>query len=108
MNGRILGALLLGGVVCLAVLTCSPSHQPVNAQRGAKAQQWEYRVVFVIEAPWPWQDVIRAEQFKPGEGAKVAAKVGELYNKLGAGGWEYVGPHSDSKYGFVVFKRQKR
>jgi len=45
MNRAVFGTLLVAAVACVAVLSWSLPQQAVNAQPGAKAQQWEYKVV---------------------------------------------------------------
>jgi hypothetical protein len=73
MNGRILGALLVAAVVGFTMLSCGPSQPQVNGQPGAKAQQWEYKLV-----EKPLMDItVKTEDAE------------KEFNKLGAEGWEY-------------------
>jgi hypothetical protein len=99
MNRRLLAALLVAGVVGLMMLSCNPSQQPANAQAGAKAQQWEYQVVY-IEG-----QLTVAPGLDPKNWEKTASNATDFYNKLGADGWEYVGQTAPV---FAVFKRPKR
>lgn len=83
MNRAVFGTLLVAAVACVAVLSWSLPQQAVNAQPGAKAQQWEYKVVKT--------DFAQPEQ---------------QFNNLGADGWEYAGGYRTGLD--VIFKRPKR
>ena len=101
-------ALLIGITVAYFFLT--PVQRPATAEKPEKpAPIWEYQVENCYTTEWTGiagpdpkdvKDVVGGGQNRD--------NLNRRYNYLAAQGWEYVGPHGDSKWGFLVFKRPKR
>jgi hypothetical protein len=92
----VIGSLLIGAAVGLAVLYLGRTQEEAKAQPAPKTIQWEYKVVYTGD----WD---AAE----GDFDKQASQVTRGANKLGAEGWEYAGAYGRERR-HVIFKRPKR